>query len=152
MLLDCDGDRMSEVQGILGRLAEEIHATAIEHGWWGDLTDYVGREVESTALPVERNFGEVIALIHSEASEALEAYRDGMPINRNKYECPKCGLNESGVPHTMVLKPVGVPSEMADIIIRVLDACAAYGIDIDQAVREKMTYNKTRPFKHGRAH
>lgn len=47
-------------------------------------------------------------------------------------------------------KPVGVPSELADIIIRTLDAAAAWGIDIDAAVRRKIAYNATRPHKHGR--
>jgi NTP pyrophosphatase (non-canonical NTP hydrolase) len=48
-------------------------------------------------------------------------------------------------------KPEGVPSEMADILIRVLDACCAWDIDIDAAVAEKMAYNEGRPHLHGRA-
>jgi hypothetical protein len=47
-------------------------------------------------------------------------------------------------------KPIGVPSEMADVIIRVLDFCGKHDIDIERAVNEKMAYNKTRPFKHGK--
>lgn len=47
-------------------------------------------------------------------------------------------------------KPVGVPSELADIIIRTLDAAAAWGIDIDAAIARKIEYNATRPHKHGR--
>lgn len=47
-------------------------------------------------------------------------------------------------------KPVGVPSELADIIIRTLDTAAAWGIDIDAAVQTKMAYNRTRPHMHGR--
>lgn len=47
------------------------------------------------------------------------------------------------------MKPEGVPTEMADIIIRVLDAACAYGIDIDKAIAEKVAYNRTRPYKHG---
>jgi hypothetical protein len=38
---------------------------------------------------------------------------------------------------------------MADIIIRVLDACAAWGIDIEQAMALKMEYNINRPYRHG---
>jgi hypothetical protein len=48
-------------------------------------------------------------------------------------------------------KPEGVPSEMADLLIRVLDACCAWDIDIDAAVAEKMAYNEGRPHLHGRA-
>ena len=46
-------------------------------------------------------------------------------------------------------KPVGIPSELADIIIRVLDIAAMCGIDIQQAVENKMKYNATRPYRHG---
>jgi NTP pyrophosphatase (non-canonical NTP hydrolase) len=77
---------------------------------------------------------ERLCLIHSEVSEALESYRDGdMDF----------AIGENG-------KPIGYPSELADIIIRVLDLAYYNGIDLDEAVRVKMAYNTTRPFKHGR--
>lgn len=47
------------------------------------------------------------------------------------------------------VKPVGLPSELADIIIRVLDFAAQQKIDMDAAVLEKMEYNATRPQRHG---
>lgn len=47
------------------------------------------------------------------------------------------------------LKPEGIPSELADIIIRVLDICAAEGIDIAAAIADKMAFNETRPYRHG---
>jgi hypothetical protein len=47
-------------------------------------------------------------------------------------------------------KPVGVPSELADIIIRALDAAAGWGIDLDAAVARKMAYNTARARLHGR--
>lgn len=50
-----------------------------------------------------------------------------------------------------VPKPEGVPFEIADIIIRALDAAAAWGFDIDEAVRLKVAYNRTREILHGRA-
>lgn len=46
-------------------------------------------------------------------------------------------------------KPVGFPTELADILIRTLDLAAALNIDIDQAVYLKMKYNETRPHRHG---
>lgn len=47
------------------------------------------------------------------------------------------------------LKPEGIPSELADIIIRVLDICAHHGIDIEQAIEDKMAFNAHRPYRHG---
>ena len=45
----------------LDEWAREIHEIAVEHGWWEE----------------ERSFGEIVALCHSELSEALEADRLG---------------------------------------------------------------------------
>jgi len=43
----------------------------------------------------------------------------------------------------------GVAIELADCIIRILDYCGAKGIDIDDAIKQKHEYNKTRSYKHG---
>jgi NTP pyrophosphatase (non-canonical NTP hydrolase) len=77
---------------------------------------------------------ERLCLIHSEVSEALEDYRDGNM---------EPATTESG-------KPIGFPSELADALIRIVDLAYYKGIDLDEAVRVKMAYNITRPFKHGR--
>jgi len=75
-----------------------------------------------------------IALMHSELSEALEDYRDG----------------KMALEYTDAGKPVGFPTELADAIIRIVDFAYEMGIDLDAAVAAKMTYNQSRPYKHGR--
>lgn len=46
-------------------------------------------------------------------------------------------------------KPEGIPTELADVIIRVLDYCAYAGIDIENVLEVKHEYNKSRPYRHG---
>lgn len=79
-----------------------------------------------------RNIGEAIALIHSELSEALEAARHGNP-------------------RSDVINHPQVAEELADAIIRIIDLAAGLGYNIGNAVVDKMAYNATRPYKHGKA-
>ena len=110
---------------VINCFAAEVHQNAIEHGWWE----------EGGAFEVERNFGELIALCHAELSEALEQYRAGHDMKETYY-----GDDD---------KPEGIPSELADVILRILDMCAHYRIDIGGMLVEKSTFNKTRSYKHG---
>ena len=79
------------------------------------------------------SFGDHIALLHSEVSEALEAYR----IHKMAPYTSPDG------------KPNDVYSEIADLFIRVLDFCDLYGIDLQREYERKMAYNRTRDFRHG---
>ena len=99
----------------LADLQREAHAIAKEHGWWDE----------------ERTFGDLIALVHSELSEALEAYREGEHVQPMKEESPQYGLDD---PVHGKYKPVGVPSELADVVIRVADMAEWYGVNLNDAV------------------
>lgn len=122
-------------------MQREIHKNANAHGWWEE----------------ERNFGELIALCHSELSEALEEYRKGKKPNETYFYCDRDKkVAEKGghgcirsCEHCEFAKPEGIPTELADVVIRIMDMSEWYGIDLDAAIRRKHEYNKTRPYKHG---
>lgn len=82
----------------------------------------------------DRNVGEVLALFHSEISEAFEEWRNGK------------GLAEI---YFVDDKPEGFPIELADLLIRVFDSAEEWNIDLEEALNLKMEYNRTRPYKHG---
>ncbi len=98
-------------------LAQQLaHQTATNAGWYKD---------PHTGETIKRNFGEVVALMHSELSEALEADRKG--------------LMDDKLPHRD-----GREVEFADCIIRILDTAAALGLDVAGAVIEKNRFNRER--------
>ena len=101
-------------------LVTRCHAAAVDKGFWDDPN---------------WNFGEKVALIHSELSEALEADRRGGDTE-----------SEKAPGHTLVAE------EFADVVIRICDLCGKLGIDLGQAILAKMEYNATRPPKHGKAY
>ena len=78
-----------------------------------------------------KNFGEVIALMHSELSEALEAYRHGNPASDH------------------ISNFTGVEEEFADVIIRIMDTAHHFNFKVAEAVIAKMMFNECRPYRHG---
>lgn len=94
-----------------------IHHWAEQKGFWDEA----------------RNDGEMIALMHSELSEALEAIRTGTKADEHVPEYSNLTI------------------ELADCIIRIMDFADARGLSLGGAIVAKMAYNETRPHKHGKA-
>jgi len=90
-----------------------------------------------------------LALIHSEVSEALECYRNGEMLEMVDTGDAKPHRLDADGKCVSAGKPVGLPSELADIVIRVMDLAEALGIDLEGAIERKHAYNVTRPHKHG---
>ena len=98
----------------LTELSNVVHKANIK--WWQDL---------ETGQPLKRNKGELLALIHSEISEALEGERKN--------------LMDDKLPHRKMAEV-----ELVDAIIRILDYAGGFGYDLQGAFDEKMAYNAIR--------
>lgn len=134
---------------MLNKFSNRCHNMAKEKGWYNKG---------------ERNIPELLCLIHSEISEALEEYRNTDPDGNGNLKC--YFNNRIGIKgqrdktylekfETIVKaaqaghKPEGFEIEIADVFIRLFDLCGYLGIDIDSAIEAKLNYNQTRPFRHG---
>ncbi len=107
----------------------------------------VERDLGWTGPGIDRgSFGDRMALLHSEVSEAVEAYRRWGVADATK---PLHDVFSGEVDPAKVPKPEGVGSEFADIFIRLLTECEAYGIDLEAEYERKVAYNRTREQRHG---
>lgn len=91
----------------INQLCKEAYETAVSKGWHDE----------------KRETGTLLALIHSEVSEALEADRKGDAENFEE--------------------------ELADVCIRIFDLSGSRNIDLGKAIQKKMERNKGRSHRHG---
>jgi hypothetical protein len=99
---------------VINKLTQQVHVN--NKKWWTDL---------HTGEPLKRNVGEMLCLVHSEISEAMEGHRKG--------------LQDDKLPHRPMIEV-----ELADAVIRIFDIAAGLGLDLGGAYVEKLAYNQTR--------
>lgn len=117
-------DALNEPEVTLNALRDEVYEDAVAHGLWEDTDRYADEMGEDETEKTMFAHVEAVKKIFFEADEALEA------------------AENSNIE--------GMIDELADVIIQVLSTSGYLGIDIDAAVRRKVAYNKTRPWKHGK--
>ena len=130
---------------MLNELSKQVHENAKSKGFFDS----------------EKNIGEMLCLIHSEVSEALEADRKNHYAEVGTLVIKGLADKNFGISFNddSVFKHVfetdvknTFQDELADVIIRVLDLCAFKEIDIESHIKAKMRYNAMREHKHGKAY
>lgn len=121
-----DVDKMKWVF-VYNQVSDDAYNTAKKNGWRSGFFE----NLRNLVLKPNRD-AEFIALLQSEASEALEAMRAPENAESKKIAGFSC-----------------VEEELSDIIIRIMDYGVARRLRIASAVLAKMEYNKSRPYRHG---
>ena len=117
-------------------IQKEIHQVNVEKGFWED----------------RKNVGEVLMLIVSELGEALDAHRSGKSADIDAFNArgiDRIHPDDFEVDFQQCIKDT-FEDEIADTVIRILDMCEGFGIDLETHIKLKLEYNKTRPYKHGK--
>lgn len=105
------------IKATINDLVQTCYQESVKAGWHTDL---------ATGQLKERNRAEMLMLIVSEISEAMEGERKG--------------LKDDKLPHRPMAEV-----ELADAIIRCCDYAGRWGYDLGGAIEEKLEYNLNRP-------
>lgn len=123
-------------------IAKQIHAGNVARGFDGNIEK-----------------GTALMLVVSELAEALEADRNNRYANKNQYiKDMQSPISEhEAANQTEIFKYYfeqhikdTFEDEITDAMIRLFNLAGLYNIDLDFHIREKLTYNATREFKHGK--
>jgi NTP pyrophosphatase (non-canonical NTP hydrolase) len=115
---DDDNVKLAVFRDMLNNMSAYCHGNNIKAGWWTDVKT-------GESLVGKRNVGELLCLVHSEISEAMEGYRKN--------------LMDDKLPHREMIEV-----ELADAIIRIFDLAGSMGMDLGGAFEEKIIYNSHR--------
>jgi len=123
------------------KLIKKAHGVAKEKGFWDE----------------ERNVPEMLMLVVSELSEALEALRKGhyaepfatavLAEDLNNWDDSLKDAWKNGFEKAV---KSSFEDEIADVAIRLFDMCGGLKIDLEKHIEMKMKYNSLRPYKHGK--
>lgn len=111
-------DQQAQLIQLWNIISADVYMTSKANGFWEE--------------GINRNRGEMIALMHSELSECLEGIRK----NTMDDHIPEFSSEEA---------------ELADTMIRIMDYDAGFKLRVMEALLAKLLYNKSRPYKHGKA-
>jgi NTP pyrophosphatase (non-canonical NTP hydrolase) len=118
-------------------LSTENPSMTITHRF---VTEFNELATRHHAMMVDRGFWEEehedavrLMLMVTELAEACEAIRHSNP------------------PDDKIPEFSGLESELADVILRIMDMAQARGLRVAEALLAKITYNATRGYKHGKA-
>lgn len=118
---------------MINELSRQIHQNAKDKGFYDN----------------PRNIGEMLALIHSEVSEALECDRKKKTISHDPDYVAGLEGERFKDSFERFIKDT-FEDELADIMIRVMDLAEHKSVDLEKHIILKMRYNSMRPHKHGK--